>query len=249
VTLNAMLDRIEEGGADKQRLVADASHELRTPLAVMRAELDVSLRGDELSSAERAVLESVREEVGRMTRTVANLLTLAQVDEGRLELLTADVALRDAIETVAGQLATLARAKDVRLEIRDGGAGVVRADPQRLHQVLANLVDNAIKYSRPGGEVRVGTWRRLSEVGVTVSDDGPGIPAEALPHVFDRFYRVDQARGRTVGGSGLGLAICLEIARAHGGRLWIDSEEGRGSTFLLAFPADAPPPGPNLPGS
>jgi heavy metal sensor kinase len=245
-TLNAMLDRLERGVRDKHRLIADASHELRTPLAVMRAELEVSLRGDDLAPAAREVLESVREEVDRMSRTVDNLLTLAQADEGRLELLTTRVRLHEAIETAARPLLPLAAAKHVRLEL-DGERCEAQADPQRLHQALTNFIENAIKFSRPGGQVRVSAWHANGEVGVTVTDDGPGIPADARAHIFDRFYRVDRARGRDAGGSGLGLAICREIATAHGGRVWVDSQEGTGSAFTLALPeppaARRKPPG------
>jgi heavy metal sensor kinase len=239
VTLNAMLDRLEQGVTEKQRLVADASHELRTPLAVMRAELDVSLRGGRMSAAARGVLESVREEVDRMSRTVDNLLTLAQVDEGRLELLTRRVRLIDAAHSAARPLVPLAEAQGVRLEVvAEGHPADVQADPHRLHQALTNLIENAIKFSPPGGEVRVTAWRRRWDVGVTVTDQGPGIPAEAREHVFDRFFRADHARGRTVGGSGLGLAICREVAHAHGGRMWVETEEGRGSAFTLALTRD-----------
>ncbi|MEY2532743.1 MAG: two-component system, OmpR family, heavy metal sensor histidine kinase CusS [bacterium] len=241
VTLNAMLDRLEEGVAEKQRLVADASHELRTPLAVMRAELDVSLRGDELSAPERTVLESVREEVDHMSRTVGNLLILAQADEGRLELLTIRTSLGEAIEAAARPLARLAHAKDIRLEVEDDVTAQVQADPQRLHQALTNLIHNAIMFTPPGGDVRVTPWVRGDEVGVRVTDTGPGIAGEALPHVFDRFFRADRARRRAPGGSGLGLAICREIARAHGGRIWVESEFGHGSAFSLALPRDRSP--------
>jgi two-component system OmpR family sensor kinase len=236
ITLNAMLDRLERGVAEKQRLIGDASHELRTPLAVMRTELDVSLRG-ELSDTERAVLASVREEVDRMSRTVDNLLTLAQLDEGRLELLTRRVRLVDAVAAAVRPLTPLAEANRVRLEIDGSGHPAdVEADPQRLHLVLTNLIENAIKFSPPGGEVQVSAWRRRWEVGVTVTDSGPGIAADAREQVFDRFFRAEKSRGRTVGGSGLGLSISREIAHAHGGRLWVDSEEGKGSAFTLALP-------------
>jgi heavy metal sensor kinase len=239
VTLNAMLDRLERGVDDKHRLIADASHELRTPLAVMRAELDVTLRGDDLTHEARAVLESVREEIGRMSRTVDNLLTLAEVDEGRLGLLPQRVGIRDAIEAAARPLQPLADAKHLQLDV-GGAACQTQADPQRLHQAISNFIENAIKYAHPDGHVRVTAWCSEEEVGVTVADDGPGIPAAARAHVFDRFYRVDGARGRDEGGSGLGLAICREIAGAHGGRVWVESEEGGGSAFTLALPRDPP---------
>jgi heavy metal sensor kinase len=235
VTLNAMLDRLERGVAEKRRLVGDASHELRTPLSVMRAELDVSLRSGSLSDDARDVLESAREEVDRMSRTVDNLLTLAQADEGRLPLLRTRVQLVDAIGAATRPLQPLAEHKGIRLAV-GGEPAEADADPQRLHQAITNLVENAIKFTPPGGEVRVTAWQADGEVGVTVADDGPGIPEDARAHVFDRFYRVDRARGRDAGGSGLGLAICSEIARAHGGRVSIESEEGKGSAFSLALP-------------
>jgi heavy metal sensor kinase len=235
VTLNAMLDRLERGVDEKHRLIADASHELRTPLAVMRAELDVTLRDDQLPDDAREVLESAREEVGRMSRTVDNLLTLAEVDEGRLGLLPGRVGLHEAIEAAARPLRPLAAAKHVHLDL-DAESYEARADPQRLHQAISNFIENAIKYADPGGHVRVTAWSTVAEVGVTVADDGPGIPAEACAHIFERFYRVDPARGRDNGGSGLGLAICREIAGAHGGRVWVESKEGNGSAFTLALP-------------
>jgi heavy metal sensor kinase len=234
VTLNAMLDRLEQGVKEKHRLVADASHELRTPLAAMRSELDVSLRADHLTPEATAVLESAREEVDKMTRTVANLLTLARVDEGRLGLLTTRVNLREEVEAAIGPLQTLAASKQLQLDV-NGEYCTARADPQRLHQVLTNLIENAIKFVEPGGEVQVSTWQRNREVGVTVKDNGPGIPADARARIFDRFYRADDARGWG-GGSGLGLSICREIAAAHGGRVWVDSEEGQGSEFSMSLP-------------
>jgi heavy metal sensor kinase len=235
VTLNAMLDRLERGVEEKRRLIADASHELRTPLATMRAELDVSLRQDDLPLIAREVLESTLEEVDRMSRTVDNLLTLARADEGRLELLTTEVDLLEACEVAADHLRPLAGAKGLRLEV-EGEPCTAEADPHRLQQALTNFVENAIKYARPGGEVRITAWCTEREVGATITDNGPGIPPHARAQIFDRFYRVDSARGRDGGGSGLGLAICREIANAHGGRVWVESEEGKGSAFTLSLP-------------
>jgi heavy metal sensor kinase len=235
VTLNAMLDRIERGVIDKRRLVADASHALRTPLAVMRAELDVSLRGDDLSPAAREVLESAREEVDRMARTVDNLIALAQTDEGRLELLTVPVDLRRAVHESAQPLRLLASANDVSM-VLEGEPEQALADPQRLQLALTNLIENALKFSPPGSTVTVSSWRRDGEVGVTVRDEGPGIPEADREHLFDRYYRAGSARARNLSGSGLGLAICREVAIAHGGRIWVDSTVGEGSAFTLALP-------------
>lgn len=234
-TLNRMLDRVEQGVEDKRRLVADASHELRTPLAVMRSELDVSLREDELSGGSRAVLESAREEVDRMTRIVENLLTLARVDEGRLRVMRRPIDLDEVLTGAVEPLRGVADAGGVELALSDGEVAA-RGDPELLRQVVSNLVDNAIKYGGEGGRVEVAAWSRDGEAGVTVADSGPGIPAEARERVFDRFYRADAARGRE-GGSGLGLAICAEIVRAHGGRIWVEEGPGGGSTFSFALRA------------
>ncbi len=236
VTLNAMLDRIEHGVTTKRRLVADASHDLRTPLTVMRAEIQVSLRGDDLPDAARQVLESARDEVEQISRTVDNLLTLAEADEGGLALLTQQADLREVLDDAARTLEPLAAAKGVTLRI-SGESWDVQVDVQRVSQALANLLENAIKFSPVGGTVHASTWRDADEGGVSVSDEGPGIPIEERAHLFDRFYRVEEVRGRAIAGSGLGLAICQEVAMAHGGRVWVDSQPPRGSTFFLALPA------------
>jgi heavy metal sensor kinase len=234
-TLNDMLDRIERGVQEQQRLVADASHELRTPLAVMRSEIDVWLRAPALPQQAREALESVGEEVERMSRILDNLLTLARIDEGRLDLLCAPQGLDELVADVLGKLRPIAESKGISLRAEGENAEVL-ADAPRFELVIVNLVDNAIKYTGPGGDVRVKLWHNRHEGGITVSDTGPGIPEDALPHLFDRFYRADAARSRAGGGSGLGLSICKEIVSAHGGRLWASSKLGEGSSFSLAMP-------------
>jgi signal transduction histidine kinase len=171
-----------------------------------------------------------------MSRTVENLLTLARADEGRLELLRRPFDLRDIADEVAAELGAIAAARDVTVTA-SGDPVTVDGDRDRVRQVVANFVDNAVKYSRPGGQVSIEVSRGEDEALLRVRDEGLGIPAEALPHVFDRFYRVDSARVRDGGGSGLGLAICREIALAHGGRVVAESENGRGSSFSLVLPA------------
>ena len=237
-TFNAMLERLERDVQDKRRFVADASHELRTPLAVMRSELDVSLDADGLSSEEGEVLESVRDEVDRMSRIVERLLILARIDEGQLHLLRAPVGLGDVVEAVVRRLRPLADAKAITVTI-EGDDTRVSADRERLVLAVETLVENAIKYTAPGGRVRISIERRADEAVVTVADEGPGMPAEAIPLIFERFYRLDAARTRSEGGSGLGLAICREIMQAHGGRVWAESNDGGGSSFFIALDARA----------
>ncbi len=233
--INRMLDGLERGVARERRLTAEALHTLRGPLAVMRTELDVGLRDDDLAPAAREVLASAREEVDAITRAADNLLTLAAVGEGRMELRPAPVALLDAVEAAVRPFRGAAVAR--RLKLETGGEAVgAHADADRLHQALTNLIDNAIKFTGPGGEIHVTAWRAEGEVGVTVTDTGPGIGAEERARIFEPFYRGDGG-----GGSGLGLAICREIAAAHGGSLRLESEPSRGSAFTLALPAGARP--------
>jgi len=239
-TLNGMLDRIEHGVVEQRRFVADASHELRTPLAVMRAELEVALRGDDPADDASEVLGSAAEEVARMSKIVDDLLTLAHRDENSLELLLTPVDLGEIAAQVAGQLRPLAGEGGVRLVVEARSVAVV-ADQARITQVVTNLVDNAVKYTGAGGSVRVRVWEQGGGGGLAVSDTGPGIGPEDLPRVFDRFFRLDAARSRARGGSGLGLAICKELVEAHGGRIWADSVPGAGSTFTLTLPAQPPP--------
>jgi two-component system OmpR family sensor kinase len=235
-TLNTMLARIERGVSEQHRLVADASHELRTPLAAMRSELDVSLLADDLGPAARTVLESTREEVDRLSRTVADLLTLAIADERRLELVAGAVELRAVTAGVLTGLEALARRRGVTLAL-DGPAAAADGDSERLGHAIRNLVENAIEFSPPGGAVELTTAVAGGEAVLRVADAGPGIAPELRECVFDRFFRVDASRTRGTGGSGLGLAIAREIAHAHAGRVWVEPRTPRGSVFCLALPA------------
>jgi signal transduction histidine kinase len=235
-----MLDRLEAGVDARERLIADASHELRAPLAAMRAELEVSLSQDALAEGARAVLESARDEVLRMGRIVDDLLTLARVDEGRLELLTAPLDLEELVTRAAGTHRAAAAAKGVEIVVRSAPVAL-RGDHDRLGHVLGNLIDNAIRFAPAGSPVLVTVWCTDGESGVAVSDEGPGVPAEARERVFERFSREDPARGRD-GGAGLGLAICREIVHAHHGRIWVEDGRPRGSSFVVALPRDGPVP-------
>jgi heavy metal sensor kinase len=242
-TINMMLSRIQAGVDAQQRLIADTSHELRTPLAAMRAELDVSLRADPLEPAARAVLESTRDEVDRMSRTVDDLLVLASADEGRLALETEPVDVATVAAGAVRALAPLAHSRATAVEL-DARPAPARADAGRLGQAIGNLIDNAIKYSPPGATVRVATTTAGEEAVVTVDDEGPGIPDAVRDRIFDRFFRADASRTRATGGSGIGLAIVREVAHAHGGRAVVAPRPGGGSTFTIAIPV-GPRPAPD----
>jgi heavy metal sensor kinase len=239
-TLNTMLARIEAGVDEQHRLVADASHELRTPLAAMRAELDVSLRADDLGPAAREVLHSTRDEVDRLSRTVEGLLTLARADEGALDLHPRAVDLADVAARTVERLRALAAARGISVELRPAPAPA-RADPAWLDQAIGSLLDNAITFSPAGGTVTVVTagGGEGHDAIVQVLDEGPGIPPEDRERVFERFHRLDPSRTRATGGTGIGLSIVREIARAHDGRVWAEPGPHGGSRFTIAVPGAA----------
>jgi heavy metal sensor kinase len=234
-TLNTMLDRIQTGVEEQRRLVADTSHELRTPLAVMRSEIDVSLRADALPAPARTVLESTREEVDRMRSIVDDLVTLATADEGRLQLARETTDLHELASNAAQSLRALAERRHVSIDV-DGESVFADLDPDRMHQVLRNLLTNAIAFSPDGGRVTISIRSERGEASVLVADEGPGVPLALRERVFDRFFRSDASRTRRTGGSGLGLAIAREVVRAHGGVVGVESNGPRGSCFYVRVP-------------
>lgn len=233
VTINRMLERLERGMKDQRRFIDDASHELRTPLAVMRAELEVGLRERDLAPDARATLESLYQDVESMGATVEDLLTLARADEGQLALAAETIDLQASAAAVCEALAPMAAASNVEVRL-EGKRTPVIADGRRIAQVLRNLLANAITYAGPGGNVSVTTWEEDGSAYCSVRDDGPGISDGVRSHVFDRFFRADDAR--TGNGAGLGLAICRELVMAHGGRIEVASQLGEGSTFIFMLP-------------
>lgn len=244
-TLNAMLDRVEQGVQARQRLVADASHELRAPLAAMRTELEVSMRHDAIDDHARSVLDSAREEVVRMGRIVDNLLTLAAVDEGHLMLAFAPQDLADLARRAVRSHGGAATDAGVGLVVA-GAPASAWGDRERLDQVMNNLLDNALRFAPPDSEVTVSTWADETTAGFAVADRGPGVPTEARQRIFERFGRGDPSRGRD-GGAGLGLAICSEIVIAHRGTIRVEERAGGGGgvfvvTLPRAFDRDAEAP-------
>jgi heavy metal sensor kinase len=238
-TLNRMIERLEQSFHQITQFTADASHELRTPLTILRGELEVALRENELHPAARPVIESVLEETERLSKTVENLMTLSRFDSGQWKLDRSEFDLTRLCRETAEQMSLLAEDKGVQLECAAYQAVNVNADPSRLRQVLINLIDNAIKYTPAGGRVDITVGEQLNYAIIDVTDTGQGIPAEALPHVFDRFYRVDKARSRELGGSGLGLAIAKSICELHGGNISVESRSSEGTRFRVEIPIEA----------
>ena len=231
-TLNEMIARLESAFKRIARFTADASHELRTPLAVIRTTAEVALRGTG-DDAERGVaLEQIVAEIQRTSHLVDNLLLIANADAGYGRPGKFRVNLTAAIAEACMEGAVLARAKGIALETRLPVEPIpVLGDVQALRRLFLILIDNAVKYTPAGGRCEVSLGERGGFVVGTVSDTGIGIGGEDLPHVFDRFYRVDRARSRAQGGTGLGLAIGRWIAEAHEGSLTVESELDRGSVF------------------
>ena len=230
-TFNEMLERLESLFKTQERFVADVSHELRTPLTTIRGNIDLLKRGAARDpEAREEILETIDGETARMARLAADLLLLAQADAGiRLDL--KPVELDTLLLEVYRQARLVTQGQDIRLGHED--QAVVWGDEDRLRQLLLNLVDNAIKYTPPGGQIVLDLDREPEWTMVSVRDTGSGILAKDLPHIFDRFYRVDKARSGGKTGTGLGLSIARWIAEAHGGWLTVESQEGQGSTFTV----------------
>jgi len=206
----------------------------------LKGEIEVGLKRQRRPEEYRRVLASCLEEVDRMSRIVDDLLTLARADMGALQLQKERVDLGEVAEDVWRSLGRMAEEKGLRFTFQGDGEVAVWGDKDRLRQLLVNLVDNALKYTPPGGEVRLRVERDDTLALLTVQDTGEGIPPEDQERVFERFYRVDKARSRQRGGTGLGLSICKWIAEAHGGKISLESEVGKGSTFVVQLPLLAP---------
>ncbi len=226
--------------ARQQAFIADASHELRTPITLVRADAEVLLRGgDRLDPDDRALLEDIVTEAEHMGTLTTNLLTLARLDAGRLQVEQEVVDLRDVARAVVRRASPLAAEAGIALHTADAeetGAALVVGDRFLLEQAALILLDNAIKYNRPGGGVTVTSLPTPRQAILEVRDTGVGIAAEHLPHLTERFYRVDKARSREAGGAGLGLSIAQGIADRLGGSLMLSSNPGRGTTATLTLP-------------
>ena len=231
-----MLDRLESAFGRQRQFVSDASHELRTPLTVLRGQIETLARSDGDPAERRRTTELLLREIDRMNRLVDDMLVLARAEAGEL-VKREPVDLDDFFQDLERDLPLLGR-RDYRVEAPP--SGVLLADPERLSQVLRNLVRNAVSHTGEDGHVTVSAIPQGDHITFAVVDDGPGIPPQQLDRIFDRFHRTDTGRARDSGGSGLGLAIARAIVEAHGGRIWAQSQPGRGARINFELPGYRP---------
>lgn len=233
---NKLTDRLETKEQEQRQFVSDASHELKTPLASIRLLTDSILQNQMDKQTMLEFVEDIGNEADRLTRVSEKLLTLSKIDNTQGE--NREVCVPSLIiEKVLRMLRPLASARSIRLQMHTNPDCTLLSLEDDLYQILFNLVENGIKYNRDGGTVTVFLDKSEKDVVIKVQDTGVGIPAEALPHIFDRFYRVDKARSREAGGTGLGLSIVRELVRRHNGTISVQSEFGSGTTFTIVFPS------------
>ena len=236
-TFNTMSEKLEMLDKSRNQFVSNASHELKTPLATMKILLESIIYQPEMDTGMRTeFLTDINKEIDRLNLIISDLLTLVSMDSKTMRLNRTTFSLAQVVSDTAHRLNLVAqkRRQEIKLQLNDKCE--MYADCPKLTQVVYNLMENAIKYTQEGGVVRVRLIRSGRDAILTVSDNGPGIPKEDQSHIFDRFYRVDKARGRETGGTGLGLSIVHQMVLMHGGTVSVDSEEGNGTTFTVELP-------------
>jgi len=230
------LTRVRRLETVRRDFISNVSHELRTPLASLKA-LTESLLNGALADPQAGprFLGRISTEVDALTQMAQELLDLSRIESGQVELVLASLAPKSLINSAADRMRMQAERAGLKLSVRcEDDLQNIRADETRLEQVLVNLIHNAVKFTKPGGEIVLEATSNQDGVRFAVRDSGVGIPAESLSRIFERFYRVE--RSRTGSGTGLGLSISKHIVEAHGGRIWAESEEGRGSIFYFVIP-------------
>jgi heavy metal sensor kinase len=235
-TFDQMLDRLQAAFERERRFTADASHELRTPLTVIKGRIDVTVSRPRTVQEYTHTLHDVAREANRLIRLTNDLLFLTRLGQPSPSMQPQPVDLSDLLHAIVDQVRPLAEAKALGL-VEEVAPGLhLAGDADYLIRLFLNILDNAIKYTPVGGRVTVRAVEESTTVCVTVRDTGPGIPPQHLPHLFERFYRVEADRSRETGGTGLGLAVAAEIARGHGGTLEVQSAVGQGTTCLIRLP-------------
>ena len=234
---NSMSEKLETLDQSRNQFVSNASHELKTPLATMKIMIESLIYQPDMDKALRTeFMSDINSEIDRLSAIVSDLLTLVQMDSQNVRLSRENLSIAQLIQENAHRLQPIAEQKGQKILLTLSDPCDIYADKSKLNQVIYNLMENAVKYTQNGGTIRVTLQRQGRDARFTVSDNGPGIPKEHLPHIFDRFYRVDKARSREKGGTGLGLSIVHQLVLLHGGAITVESEEGKGATFIVELP-------------
>ncbi|HBU13078.1 MAG TPA: hypothetical protein DEB31_10280 [Clostridiales bacterium] len=236
-TFNMMSDRLQYIDRQRSEFVSDASHELKTPLASMKILVESLLYQDHVEEpVYKEFLADINGEIDRLNGLITDLLLLSKMDGDILKINVERVDLKELAEKCAKSLEPIAHTKNITVKVRAADDAAVEGDPLKIRQAVHNLMENAIKYTGENGHVAVSVKRDGQYAAIRVEDDGVGMKEEHLPHIFERFYRVDKARARDTGGTGLGLHIVRRIALMHGGRIEVESNSGKGSVFTLILP-------------
>ena len=234
---NSMSEKLETLDQSRNQFVSNASHELKTPLATMKIMLESLIYQPDMDRELRAeFMSDINSEIDRLSNVVSDLLTLVQMDSQNVKLTRENLSIAALIKENAHRLQPIADQKQQQISLTLSDPCDIYADKSKLNQVIYNLMENAVKYTQAGGIIKVSLIRQGRDAIFTVSDNGPGIAKEYLPHVFDRFYRVDKARSREKGGTGLGLSIVHQLVLLHGGAIRVESEEGKGASFIVELP-------------
>ena len=236
ITFDRMLDRLQNAFERERRFTADVSHELRTPLTAIKGRISVTLSRSRTPIEYENTLRALEQQVDRLIHLSTDLLFLARLEQGRLRFSPSVLALSDLLDSILEQAQPLAELRHITLSGNIPSGLLIYGDLDYLIRLFLNLVDNAIKYTPVGGKVTLLAKIKGTEVCIAVSDTGVGIPPEHLPHLFERFYRVEADRSRSTGGAGLGLALAWEIVRTHRGTLSVQSQPGLGTTFTVHLP-------------
>ncbi len=236
---NDMISRLQASFAQIQQFSADASHELRTPLTIMRGEIEVALRNQRLSKDSRELLNSINDELIRLSSIVESLMILVKSDTGRLVFNMQPIALDEFIGQLFEETKVLAEPKKIKVKLERNQPIQINGDAVRLKQLFLNLIDNALKYTPAHGQVTLTLEKKENDAVLAVKDNGIGIPRKDQSKIFNRFYRVDRSEENIedAGGSGLGLSIAKWITEAHNGFIEVKSREGKGSTFTVRLPS------------
>jgi heavy metal sensor kinase len=253
-TFNGMISRLDQSFRQIKQFSSDASHELKTPLTILKGEVEVMLRKERTHQEYQQTLKSNLEEINRMSQIVEDLLLLSRADTGEIKLNKEDINLAEILAEVVSQMEILARSKRLHLSASNNHQDIhILADALRIRELLINLIENGIKYTEEGGSIHISLQKgyppgaeeesgraekeREGFAEIIVSDTGIGISKEDREKIFSRFFRVDKARSREQGGSGLGLSICKWIVEAHQGEIEVESELGKGSSFIVKLPS------------